>query len=206
MKQFRITIDPTPYTAKPTAEVGAITERLKRAGATSLDYDQFTMLVASGCTWVPGTFGEPKRNDKGKLVWGDFEQLQVFALDFDNDAPVIGNDGKPIKGRKRPLRPGEQGYLNPSAALRRCKSKGLQPFLLYFSFSAKKVGEAYPWGWPRYRLVFDCGEPITGETEARAVIAGVLALFPEADPACKNPNRLFFGSPGAVHTFREVWQ
>lgn len=198
MKQFNVTLDPHGYTAKPTAEVGAITERLKRAGATALDYDSFTAAIYRGCTWVPGTFGEPKRDSKGKLVWGDFEQLQIFALDFDNDAPVLDGDGKPAEGKKRPLLPHEPGYLNPTQALERCASLGLQPFMMYFSFHARQ-------GWPRYRLVFDLGEPVTDEATARAVIATILGEFAEADKRCVNTNRLFFGSGGKVHTFRECW-
>ena len=198
MERFSITLDPTPYTAKPTAEVGVITERLKRAGGTMLDYNEFTAAVYRGCTWVPGTFGEPKYNEKGKLLWGDFEQLQVFGLDFDNDTKVLDQDGKPIKGQKRPLLPHEPGYLNPTQALGRCASLGLEPFMLYFSFSARP-------GCPKYRLVFDLGEPITDEVTARGIVAAILGEFPEADKACKNMNRLFFGSPGKVHTFRERW-
>lgn len=198
MDSFWVTLDQKGYTRKPTAEVGGITERLKQAGGVLLDYESFTAAVYRGCTWVPGTFGESKPNDKGKMVWGDFISLQVFALDFDNAAKVFDQDGKPIKGKKRPLLPHEPGYLSPTQALDRCRSLGLKPFMLYFSFSARP-------GWPRYRLVFDLGEPITDEDTARAIIAAVLETYPEADQGCKNPNRLFFGSPGKVHTFREWW-
>lgn len=47
--------------------------------------------------------------------------------------------------------------------------------------------------------MFDYGEVVETEAEARAVYGGtLLELFPEADQKCKNPNRLFFGSNGEV--------
>lgn len=95
--------------------------------------------------------------------WGEFLGQQIFAIDVDHG-------------------------LDPLDALQRCEDIGLPPLLLYFTFSAT----VEPWN-PRYRLVFDYGEPVKTEAEAREVIADLLAEFPEADAACKNPNRLFFG-------------
>ena len=199
MGSFHVTLDNVAYSRKPSGgEIAAITERAKRAGGVLMDYDSFTRHVYNGGTWVPGTFTTGKVNDEGKVIWGDFISLQVFALDFDNDTKVLDADGKPVKGKKRPLLPHEPGYLNPTQALARCRKLGALPFLMYFSFSARP-------GWPRYRLVFDIGEPCCNEGEAGGYIATMLKEFPEADQGCSNANRLFFGSPRAVHTFREVW-
>lgn len=191
--EFRVTLDPHYYTAKPEGpEIGYITRRLQRAGGTSIDYEAFCEHVQRGGTWCPGVF-EPCEGG-----WGEFVSMQVVALDFDNSAYVLDADGRPVKGAKRPLRQGEAGFLDPVDALDRCEQLKLWPVCIYFTFSAKAPDQ------PRYRLVFDLQEPVANQAVAQAVVGEVMAAFPECDQACSNLNRLFYGSNGEVWPCWEV--
>lgn len=112
----------------------------------------------------------------GKRGWNSFVQQQLIALDFDNKEAALG----------------------PFEALERCDRLGLKPLCLYFTFSSAPQHL-------RYRLVFDLGVQLKKEEEARKAIQTALALFPEADHQCCNPNRLFFGSNGETWEAWQVW-
>lgn len=185
---FSVTIDTArPYHDKPAfkREIGAITRRLESARAIELGERRFCNAVRLGYTWVGGTY-EPDSDG-----WGDFKSQQLFAIDVDNDTEDEG-------GGKRPLKPWEPGYLEPRFALLRCHDYGWKPLCMYATLSAGA-------GSCRYRIVFDAGEPITDEREARDFALSLLADFPEADQACKNPNRLFAGSNGSVWELWRCW-
>jgi len=194
---FRVTLDSVSYSSKPTGQdATAITRRLQAAGSTECDAATFCEHVKRGRTWVGGCY-EPKRG-----AWGKFVGQQIFALDFDNAATVTVN-GRPVKDEtghevKRALRPGEAGHLDPVDALDRCEQLQLEPMCLYFTMSAKCPD------WPKYRVVFDMGDALDQET-AQGVIQSLLTAFPEADQACKNTNRLFFGSNGEVWECWRLW-
>lgn len=188
--RFMVTLDHQAFTdRKPTGDdIGLITSRLVKAGPTEIDANGLWEHVVAGKTFVGGCFGEPQVKDDGKLTWGEFVSMQVFALDFDNKRRTTDAEGRKMDA---PLYPGERGYLKPIDAMLRCEDCGLEPLFLYFTMSAAP-------GWPRYRLVFDMGEPITDGEEAKAVIESLMELFPECDKACSNRNRLFFGA-GHIH-------
>lgn len=174
---FMVTLDSMRYAAKPkAADAAAITRRMQGAGAVEVTPPQLCEHVRRGCTWMGGTY-EPERGG-----WGRFLGQRIFALDFDNET-----HGKP----KRPLQPGEAGYLSPLDAIRACLECDVEPMLLYFTMSASLDPLRC-----KYRLVIDNGETVTSEKEARGVLDGLLEAFPEADQSCRNPNRLFFGSGG----------
>lgn len=194
--RFLVTFDSVSYSAKPKGHEDAITRRMQAAGPTECDAATFCRCIGQGKTWVGGTY-ETKPNG-----WGKFLQQQIFAVDIDNDATVLGPDGKPLKDKnkktvKRRLRPDEPGYLDPWGALDRCEELNLWPMCLYFTFHCR----AEPLWW-RYRLVFDLGKPCD-EPTAQAVIKKLLQCFPEADKSCSRPNRLFFGTCWQV---LELWR
>lgn len=197
MTSFRVTLDRQQYDAKPSArEVTAITRRMQVSGSVELDETAFCEAVRGGRTWCGGCF-EPKRG-----AWGEFVGQQIFALDFDNAAEVVAN-GQPVKDAdghtvKRALRTGEVGYLDPVGALDRCERLSLEPLCLYFTMSAQCPD------WPRFRVVFDMGELLDQDT-AQGIISSLLTAFPEADQACRNVNRLFYGGNGEVWETWRVW-
>ena len=199
--KFLVTLDAKRYQAKPSAEADSITNRMKKNGSVEIGEAEFCEAVRNGQTWCGGCFEPETYNDKGKLVWGRFLSLQIIAIDIDNSAYILDANGQPVKDerghkKKRPLYPGEAGYLSLLDAQRRCEQLSLAPLCIYLTMSARD-------DWPKYRLVFDLGEPVTSEERAKAVIGELLALFPEADQGCSNTNRLFFGSNGTV---KECWR
>lgn len=193
---FHVTLDRTYYKTKPNrAEITHITERLKDAGGTEVTPAQFCDHVRKGGTWVPGVFETGAKDENGKTIWGAFKSLQIVAVDIDNAIEERDADGNK---QKRMLLPGEAGYLTVPNALRLCELRGLTPMCAYTTFSHTDA-------WPRFRLVFDLGEPITDEEQARAIIQQLLIAFNAAgDAKCTNPNRLFFGS--TAHGVKESWR
>lgn len=170
LKDNRLTSDGRYWSAKPnTAETAAITRRMQRTSPLEVTPERFCKFVAMGGTWTGALF-EPG-NRKG---WGEFKGMQVFALDFDHAVMEPGG-----------------GTIDPLGALDRAYGLELPPLCLYFTFSATLEH-------PRFRIVFAMDEPVRTAEEAKAVIFFLLKEFPEADPACKNPNRLFYGSGGEV--------
>ena len=193
-----VTLDNVAYEAKPSPqEFASITNRLKRAGATEIDKEGFCKHVGQCKTWI-GAVYEPNGNGRGRFVC-----QQVFGLNFDNAVEVFDADGKPLKDAnghivKRPLEEGENGYLDPLEALRRCYGNGLEPLCLYWTFSATLDPLHH-----RFRIVIAMDEPVTDLAKAEEILDKLLTLFPEADQKCRNVNRLFLGTPYFV---TECWR
>lgn len=185
---FRVTIDKVAYTHKPDPikDATAITRRLQQNGGIDCTAKQLCRCIELGFTFVGGVY-KPCNGS-----WGEFEGQQIFALDFDNAAPVRNAEGGIIKGKKRPLEPGESGYLCALDALNRCYDElFISPLCLYFTMGAR-----FP-DWEKFRIVFDAGEQLD-KNAAKQQINALLLAFPEADQACKNSNRLFYASNGEV--------
>lgn len=193
---FRVTLDTVRFSSKPSPDdVSAITRRMQRAGAVEVGGEGFCEAIRQGITFCGGCYEQC--DDR----WGAFRSMQICAIDVDNSAEIIGADGQPVKdadGRKakRPLFPGEAGYLDYAGGYERCADLGLHPLAMYQTMSARD-------GWPKYRIVLDLGEAVCDERAARDVLRSLLGMFPEADRACSNPNRLFYGSNGTVW---ECWR
>lgn len=96
----------------------------------------------------------------------DFVGQQVYGLDFDK--PEL---------------------LMPDECLARLHKLGLWQMasLLYFTHSATHE-------CPKYRLVLVDDEPAKEFGVAKERLHKLLSLFPEADQACKDTNRMFFGT------------
>lgn len=177
-----VTLDRRYFNAKPGRyEVGGIQNRLKREAASDVSADGLIEHVRRGGTFNCACF-VPTDGRK----YGSFRGLQLLALDFDNDVVVKGPDGKPVVRdkhvMKRPLVPGEAGYLDPLDAIDRAAELGLSPLCWYFSFSSKP-------DHLKYHIVFDLGVVVEDEGEAKSYIDELHKLFPEADHTCKNVDR-----------------
>lgn len=200
--RIAVTLDSVAYDHKPEGrEIGAITRRLQQAGPSELTHAEFAQAVARGHTWCGGTY-TPRRGG-----WGEFQGLQVAALDFDNDTEVIGADGRKVK---RPLLPNEAGYLDPWQAFARFVGMfggTYVAIVMYPSFSFEFGGTvADPESLKtrmKYRLAYVLTEQITDERRAKALLDGMLRAFPEADRAARNVNRLYFGGSRSVLIDRE---
>lgn len=177
---MKVLIDKKRYTTKPELfEFGAITNRLKKTEPSDVTEAELCEALRRGQT-ICGCF----------TYWSDEpDKLQVFGLDFDNAVEVEGTDDK------RPLLPGEDGYIEPIEVMNRCIAHGLEPMAFHTTLSASPDNL-------RFHVLFDLGEPVEDDV-ITGVIETLLDLFPEADPKCSNRNRLFCGSQGRVC---EVWR
>ena len=195
-----VTLDAVSFDRKPQrGEIAGITRRLQAGGHVCITPQQFAQAVADGRTWAGGCY---KPANKG---WGEFIGQRLFAIDIDNDTAEVGEDGSKTK---RALLPNERGYLDPWAALDRWRQLfGREPFAMYPTFSYRFGGTVPDLESTetrmKYRVVLDAGEFVTSEGRARDVLKKLLRAFPEADTACKNPNRLYFGSCGRVVIYTE---
>lgn len=190
-----LTLDDVRYTTKPDrAEFARLMNRMKAAKPREVDKHEFLQHIAAGRSFIGGAFSNELQT---------LDSWQLAALDFDNDTKVIGDDGKPVKDAdghelKRPLRPGEDGYISPFEALERCEHLGLPPMVIYQTLNNSKEN-------PRFRIVFDFAESTTDADIAKAVVMTLLDNFPEADKQCKNPNRIYCGTNQAVWAICEAW-
>ena len=90
---------------------------------------------------------------------------QLFALDFDNKVDAI-----------------------TAAEVRlRLHEHGLEPAFTYETYS-------FTTEHPRFRVVIALDEPYRDPLAAREAMAALLFLFPEADQACSDLARMFFGT------------
>lgn len=51
---------------------------------------------------------------------------------------------------------------------------------------------------PRFRIMFRLATPAIDSQRLRKINRGLLALFAQADQACKDPTRIFYGTPNCV--------
>ena len=190
-----LTLDDVRYTTKPDrAEFARLMNRMKAAEPREMSKFQFLEHIAAGKSFIGGAFSDGLQT---------LRSWQLAALDFDNETEVLGDDGKPLKDAdghvlKRPLRPGEDGYISPFEALERCEHLGLSPMVIYKTLNDSK-------GNPRFRIVFDFGETTDDAEIAQEVMMTLHDAFPEADKKCKNPNRIYCGTTGAVWAVCEAW-
>ena len=87
--------------------------------------------------------------------------------------------------------------ISADEALRRALGLGLRVLLIYPTFNNTVER-------PRFRMVIDGEVVIEDEDTARVAVSWLLDQFPEADQKCRNPTRLWFGSPGEVYPLENV--
>lgn len=117
-------------------------------------------IGARGSTFCPATFKDGKRSKE------NFEQQQLFALDFDNKSPDRKVTLEDIKKRS------DQHDL---------------PILFAYETLSSKRQE-------KFRVVFINDAPITDRKVAEAMQMALGEMFPEADPSCyRDVSRMYFG-------------
>lgn len=207
---YPVMIDEVRYHDKTSAsnDVPRITNRMKTAGYQLMTAEQLARAIAEGRTWCAGCF-DP--NASVSFGSSEFHGMRLYALDFDNDTPVLGDDGTPVKdanGRimKRSLLPYESGYIDPYCAVYKFHAKlGSWPLMAYATLSYKCdgtiAGRFSPETRMKFRIVYDLGDTVTDRDRAQRAVTRVLDIFPEADRKCVNLGRLFFGSCGLCTWF-----
>lgn len=99
----------------------------------------------------------------------EWAQQQLFLVDVDSD-----------KKNPAPL-------LTVDKAIEICKTNQLPLCFYYYTFSHTENN-------PRFRLGFVMDTVITELIKRKTIVEVLLTLFPNADKACKNADRIFLGS------------
>jgi len=98
----------------------------------------------------------------------NWKEQQLFCVDIDNDSE-------------------DAAVLAPEQALEICRQNDVHPILYYFSFSHTEKK-------PKYRLCFATDEVITDPNTRSVIMETLISLFPQADKACRNADRIFYGT------------
>ena len=94
-------------------------------------------------------------------------QQQLFCLDIDNEA--------------------EGEISTPEKTIHLLDDIGIKPFAYYHTFNSSEVK-------PKYRLLFLLEKPTDNQEEAKFIIKTLIDFIPQADKACKDLSRLFYGT------------
>ena len=98
----------------------------------------------------------------------NWTQQQLFCVDIDNDAEDI-----PV--------------LVPEEAIKICAKNNLPVAFWYPTYSHTEEK-------PKFRLCFVCTECITDLVKRSIIMNSIVSLFSQADKACVNADRIFFGT------------
>ena len=164
MSTIKISYDEQNFRSKPSGkEIRQINNRIA-ASVRELDQNELKETIkrigSKGCTFSPATFKNGVRNKD------NFEQQQLFALDFDNKDPKKKITFDDVKER---------------AALYE-----LPVLSAYDTMSST--------GHDKFRVVFLNDISIADRRVAEAVQLAMGEMFPEADPSCyKDVSKLYFG-------------
>lgn len=177
MNTIKFSYDRQSFQSKPSGdEIRRINSRIARS-AQKLDRDglmeKVTKIGNGGHTFSPATFKNGRRNKD------NFEQQQLFALDFDNKDPKKKLTFEEVKERARQLE---------------------MPILFAYDTMSSVQHD-------KFRVVFLNDVSIADRRVAEAVQLAMGEMFPEADASCyKDVSKLYFGGKGLLHYDDEVPQ
>lgn len=167
---FPVQLDTVCFTEKPKRDdIRSMKSRLAAQPETVCTPEQLAEVVLQGRTYNPGIL-------QGGAKAENWTKQQLFCLDIDNKEA----ENFPEK------------LLTVEQALERCRENHILPFLIYSTFSSTPE-------IPKYRLCFCADSYITEPLQREHIQLGLMALFPECDPACKNADRLYFGGCEVLH-------
>ena len=170
MNIIKISCDQQSFKVKPSGdEVGWINNRIARL-AKELNRSELKRAIirigSEGYTFSPATFKNGKRNKE------NFEQQQLFALDFDNKDP-----------RKK---------LSFDEVKERARQYELPVLFAYDTMSSTDHD--------KFRVVFLNDVSVTDRRVAEAMQLAMGKMFPEADPSCyKDVSKLYFGGKEVLY-------
>lgn len=195
--RIKVHMDEGEYKEKPLkAEIREIREREK---LDVFQYEEYTLQefcngVLNGHSFYPTITRkhiDPDKNGEAHSVY-DVGALQLLIADIDNEEFVKGEDGAKVK---RCI----ENPLKPEQAIEICKNNGLQPFLVYETFSSKLHRTNQDEPYKKFRVCVALDKPMTAEeygTEGiRQAITKFIGLFGKAaDQNVKDGARLIFGT------------
>lgn len=177
MNTIKFSFDGQSFQTKPSdEEIRRINNRIARS-VQKLDRDKLMKKVIKigngGHTFSPATFKNGRRSKD------NFEQQQLFALDFDNKDPKKRLSFDEVKERARQFE---------------------MPILFAYDTMSSVQHD-------KFRVVFLNDVSIADRRAAEAVQLAMGEMFPEADASCyKDVSKLYFGGKGLLHYDDEVPQ
>lgn len=164
MNAVKLSYDNQRFRKKPSNdEIRFINKRLAGPGK-KIGLDKLKKVISdiacNGCTFCPATFKNGKRSKD------NFEQQQLFALDFDNKDPKKRLTFDEVKERA--------GQFE-------------MPIFFAYDTMSSTVHD-------KFRVVFLNDVPVADRRVAEAVQLAMGKMFPEADPSCyKDVSKMYFG-------------
>lgn len=163
MNEIKVCLDSARCYSKPEGDmIIKISDRIGRQ-TKLLDSENIKGFVGDvgldGHTFCPATFNNVKRKKE------HFEQMQLFVLDFDNDAP--------------------DKQITFDGVKERANTYNLDLFFAYESFRSKNKD--------RFRIVFQSDVPIKSVRDAEVIQDALVTMFPECDKHSKDISRMYFG-------------
>ena len=80
----------------------------------------------------------------------------------------------------------DKGLISVEQVFERLNSREIYPQVWYSTFSDSE-------NLSKFRVVIFLDKPVIDDRQRKYIVDGLLTLFPEADPRCKNASRFFFG-------------
>ena len=171
MKQLKISCNKNlKFKTKPNPRETAAINNLLPDSIMEVDSSSLKQVAhligEQGVPFCPSTFTGGERKAE------NFDQLQLIALDFDNDNP--------------------DKVILPEEAIARAEQYHLSSVFAYDTMSSRPEHK-------KFRMAFLNDVPITDKEVAEVMIKALLTIFPEADSACKDVSRLFYGGKKLLH-------
>ena len=169
MCNVKISLDRESFLSKPTEQDTARISRRIGNHIKLLDLDEIKTIAMDisldGYTFCPATFKNSIRNKE------NFEQQQLFALDFDNKEPKKTISFEEVKQRA--------DYYD------------IPILFAYDTFTSKNHD--------KFRAVFLNDNSITDIRAAELMLKALTSIFPEADPQSKSPVQMYYGGQGLIY-------
>ncbi len=172
---FIVQLDNAKFKQKPKGREPAIRDRLSRTPESNVSLSEFSNAVISGRTFSPGIL-----SGGGKAE--NWIKQQIFCIDVDNE------DKKAPEGEKRQA----ENPLSIGDALQKCQNNGIEPALIYETFSSTEY-------WLKFRIVFVSPQIITDPYKRDYIQKALMDIFPECDAKCGDRARIFFGGKKILH-------
>jgi len=180
-------VDRHSYKGKPD-NPGAVRNRLKEkknGGIEEIDPRELFAIFENGMTIYPGALTSTSSDS--------WQSQQIIIADIDNDRVKTDENGNKVKDPEtgKYIKIPVENPLTHKEALKICKENGLDPFLMYHTFTNSEKLE-------KYRIVFVLSQALTDKTKAVDFTARLTALFNNASPECADTSmadaaRLIYG-------------
>ena len=177
--EITLNIDSVCFLEKPNDSIiGGIRNRLAK-GTTTLKVSELIEHIERGGSFTPAAM-------KG-TTGSSWISQQVIVADVDNTEPVLDENGKPVKGKKKAV----DNPLSSDVALQVCRDHGVTPSFMYHTFSNTKELE-------RFRIVWVLDSPVESATKGVELTARVTELLDAVAPGAMDASiadaaRLIFG-------------